>query len=42
MSTIHAAVSWGLSQVSVTAKISIVLEIITSIREAFFSRMERM
>ena len=35
MSAIRAAVSWGLSQVSVTARISIVLEIIRSVREAF-------
>ena len=42
MSAIHEAVSWGLSQVSVTARISIVFEIIRSVREAVFSRMERM
>ena len=39
MSAIHAAVSCGLSQVSMTARMSVVLEII---REAVFSRMERM
>ena len=42
MSAIHAAVACGLSQVSVTARMSIVLEIIRSVREAVFSRMERM
>ena len=42
MSAIHAAVSCGLSQVSVTARMSIVLEIIRSVREAVSSRMERM
>ena len=42
MSAIHEAVSWGLSQVSVTARISIVFEIMRSVREAVFSRMERM
>ena len=42
MSAIHEAVSWGLSQVSVTARISIVFEIIRSVREAILSRMERM
>ena len=42
MSTIHAAVSWGLSQVSETARMSIFFEIIISVREAVFSRMERM
>ena len=42
MSAIHAAVSWGLSQVSVTARISIVFEMIRSVRETIFSRMERM
>ena len=43
MSAIHASVSCGLSQVSVTTRMSIVLEIIRSIREAFFSsRIERM
>ena len=42
MSAIHEAVSWGLSQVSVTARISIVFEIIRSVREAVLSRMERM
>ena len=41
MSAIHEAVSWGLSQVSVTPRISIVFEIIRSVREAVFSRMER-
>ena len=42
MSAIHASVSCGLSQVSVTARMSIVLEIIRSVREAVFSRIERM
>ena len=42
MPAIHGAVSWGLSQVSVTARISIVFEIIRSVRETVFSRMERM
>ena len=42
MSAIHAAVSLDLSQVLVTARISIVLEITRSVREAVFSRMERM
>ena len=42
MSAIHAPVSCGLSQVSVTARMSIVLEIIRSVREAVFSRIERM
>ena len=42
MSAIHAALSWCLSQVSVTARMSIVLEIIISVREAVFSRIERM
>ena len=42
MSAIHVAVLWGLSQVSVTVRISIVLETIRSVREAVFSRMERM
>ena len=42
MSAIHAAVSWGLSQVSETARMSIFFEIIRSVREAVFSRMERM
>ena len=37
MSAIHAAVSY-----SVTARISIVLEIMRSVRETVFSRMERM
>ena len=41
MSTIHAAVSCGLIQVSVKERMSIVLEIIRSVREAGFSRMER-
>ena len=36
MSAIHAAVSWGLNQVSMTARRSIVLEIIRAVREAFF------
>ena len=36
MSAIHAAVSCGLSQVSVTERMSIVLEIIRSVREAVF------
>ena len=36
MSAIHEAVSWGLSQVSVTPRISIVFEIIRSVREAVF------
>ena len=40
MSAIHASVSCGLSQVSVTARMSIVLEIIRSVREAvFFNEM---
>ena len=34
MSAIHAAVSCGLSQILVTARMSIVLEIIRSVREA--------
>ena len=42
MSAIHEAVSWGLSQVSVTARMSIVFEILRSVREAVFSRMEQM
>ena len=42
MSAIHASVSCGLSQVSVTARMSIVLEIIRSVIEAVFSRIERM
>ena len=42
MSAIYGAVSCGLSQVSVTAKITIVLEIMWSVREAVFSRMEQM
>ena len=37
MSAIHAAASWGLSQVSVTARMSIVLEFIRSVRGGFFS-----
>ena len=41
MSAIHAAMTCGLSQVSVTARMSIVLEIIKSVRDTF-SRMERM
>ena len=41
MSAIHASVSGGLSQVSVTARMSIVFEIIRSVREAVFSRIER-
>ena len=36
MLAIHAAMSWGLSQFSVTARLSIVLEIIRSVRDAFF------
>ena len=36
MLAIHAAVSCGLSQVSVTARMSIVLKMIRSVREAFF------
>ena len=40
MSAIHEAVSWGLSHVSVTARISIVFEIIRSVREAVFSRID--
>ena len=36
MSATHAALSWGLSQVSVTVRVSIVLEIIRSVREVFF------
>ena len=36
MSAIHEAVSWGLSQVSVTPRISIVFGIIRSVREAVF------
>ena len=36
MSAIHAAVSCALSQVSVTARMFIVLEIIRSVREAVF------
>ena len=36
MSAIHEAVSWGLSQVSVTQRIWIVFEIIRSVREAVF------
>ena len=35
MSALHAAVSWGLNQVSMTARRSIVLEIIRAVREAF-------
>ena len=42
MSAIHAAVSCGLIQVSVKERMSIVLEITRSVREAVFSRMERM
>ena len=42
MSAIHASVSCGLNQVSVTARMSIVLEIIRSVREAVFSQIERM
>ena len=42
MSAIHASVSYGLSKVLVTARMSIVLEIIRSVREAVFSRLERM
>ena len=42
MSAIHAAVPCGLIQVSVTERMFIVLEIIRSVREAVFSRMERM
>ena len=34
MSVIHASLSFGLSQVSVTARMYIVLEIIRSVREA--------
>ena len=37
MSPIRAAVSWGLSHVSFMARISIVLEINQSLREAIFS-----
>ena len=37
MSAIHEAVLWGLSHVSVTARISIVFEIIRSVTEAVFS-----
>ena len=36
MTAIHASVSCGLSQVSVTARMSIVLEIIRTVSEAFF------
>ena len=36
MSAIHAAVWWGLSHVSITAIISIVLEINKSVRETVF------
>ena len=36
MLAIHATVSCGLGQVSMTARIFIVLEIITSVREAVF------
>ena len=39
MSAIHASVSCGLSQVSVTARMSTVLEIIRLVREAIFSRI---
>ena len=42
MPAIHATVSWDLSRVSVTAIMSIVLEINKSIRKAVDSRMERM
>ena len=42
MSAVHASVSCVLSQVSVTERMSIVLEILRSVRPAvFFSRMER-
>ena len=37
MSAIHEAVSLGLSQVSVTPRISIVFEIIRSVRGSFFT-----
>ena len=36
MSAIHAAVLYDLSQVSVTARMFIVLDIIRSVREAVF------
>ena len=36
MSAIHAAVSCSLIQVSVTERMSVVLEIIRSVRKAFF------
>ena len=42
MGDVGNTVSCGLSQVSVTARMSIVLEIIRSVREAVFSRIERM
>ena len=42
MLAIHAAVPCGLCQLSVTARVSIVLEMIRSLREAVVSRMERM
>ena len=37
MSAKHAAVSCGLSPISVKARMSIVLETIRSVREAFFT-----
>ena len=39
MSAIHASVSSGVSQVSVTARMSIVLEIIRSVIEAVFHEL---
>ncbi len=41
MSAMHAAVSCGLSQVSVTARMSIVLEVNKSVSEAVLSRIDR-